>query len=145
VLNYLWKTLDTLRHAARIRRWHPFHAFGRRGEDLAHRLLRSEGYTVVARNYRTNTGSGEVDIIAWQGETLVFVEVKSRRTDEFGPPESAIDLDKRTRLVRAAGNYALRANISWDKVRFDVVTIVSGKPPEVRLFQDAFRTHTSVS
>jgi putative endonuclease len=145
VLNFLWKGFDILRHAARTRRWHPFHALGRRGEDLAHRLLRRKGYTVVARNYRTNTGSGEVDIIAWNADTLVFVEVKSRRTDEFGAPEAAIDLDKRTRLVRAAANYALRANVAWDKVRFDVITVVSGNPPEVTLIRDAFRPHTSMS
>lgn len=145
MLNFLWKGLDALRHAARLRRWHPHHAFGRRGEDLAHRLLRRHGYTIVARNYRTNTGSGEVDLVAWDRETLVFVEVKSRRTDEFGAPESAIDLDKRTRLLRAARNYALRANVGWDRVRFDVVAVTGGRHPEARLIQDAFRTHTSMS
>lgn len=145
MLNFLWRALDRLRHAVRVRRWHASHAFGRRGEDLAHRLLRSRGYTVVARNYRTNAGSGEVDIVAWQGETLVFVEVKTRRSEEYGAPESAVDFEKRSRLVRAARNYAMRANVAWEAVRFDVVSVISGDPPEIRLLQDAFRTHTSLT
>ncbi len=145
MLNFFWRAVDRLRHAVRVRRWHARHAFGRRGEDLAHRLLRARGYTVVARNYRTNTGSGEVDIVAWHGETLVFVEVKARATEEFGAPESAVDADKRSRLLRAARNYATRANVPWNSVRFDVVSVVDTRPPQVRLFQDAFQTHTSVS
>ena len=145
MLNFAWRFLDALRHAARKRRWHPAHAFGRRGEDLAHRLLRKEGYVVVARNYRTNTGSGEVDIVAWDRDELVFVEVKSRRTDEFGTPDRAVDVEKRARLVRAARSFTGRSRVPWERVRFDVVSVVDGSPPEITLIRDAFRSHTFVS
>lgn len=145
MLNFAWRAFDALRHAARRRRWHPSHAFGRRGEDLAHRLLRSKGYIVVARNYRTSTGSGEVDIVAWDGDALVFVEVKSRRTDEFGTPDRAVDFEKRARLVRAAHNYVRRAGVAWERVRFDVVSVVDGSAPELTLVRSAFQSRTFVS
>lgn len=145
MLNFAWRFFDVLRHAARRRWWHPNHAFGRRGEDLAHRMLRSRGYIVVARNYRTGTGSGEVDIIAWDGDALVFVEVKSRRTDEFGTPERAVDFEKRARLVHAAHNYVRRAGVAWERVRFDVVSVLDGNVPELTLIRDAFQSRTSVS
>jgi putative endonuclease len=112
---------------------------GRMGEDMAHRFLRSHGCTVVARNYRTRSGSGEVDLVAWHGQTLVFVEVKTRASIEFGEPESAVDTEKRTRLRHSARDYAHRANIEWEKTRFDVVSIVLGKPPRIEWLRGAFR------
>jgi putative endonuclease len=140
----MWQNLlrlsDALRHRARLRVWNPERAAGRRGEDLAHRFLRRAGYTVVARNYRTATGSGEVDVVAWDGETLVFVEVKSRRSEEYGAPDRAIDQDKRRRLLRAARDCARRADVPWEKVRFDVVNVVFTNPPSITHFKDAFRT-----
>src|SRR5882762_185270 len=78
---------DWVRHAIRRRKWTPPLALGRRGEDLAHRFLRKQGYVIVARNYRLSSGDGEADVIARDGETLVFIEVKSRETADFGPPE----------------------------------------------------------
>lgn len=145
MLSFAWRFLDTLRHAARKRRWNPAHALGRRGEDLAHRLLRRHGYVVVARNYRTNSGSGEVDIIAWDRDELVFIEVKSRHTLEFGLPDRAVGVDKRSRLVAAARSYAARARVPWQRVRFDVVSVLDSVPPEITLIRDAFRSHTYVS
>ena len=145
MLNAVWGVLDKVRDAARKRRWHPNHAFGRRGEDLAHRRLRSLGYTVVARNYRTSTGSGEVDLIAWEGGTLVFVEVKSRRGDEFGTPDRAVDRDKRRRLIKAARTYVGKAAVDWQMVRFDVVSIVDGPRPEITLIRDAFPTRLAMT
>jgi putative endonuclease len=93
----------------------------------------------VARNYRTRSGSGEIDLVAWDGNTLVFVEVKSRATAEFGEPDRAIDAEKRNSLVRAANDYARRAEVPWSHVRFDAVSIVWGTRPEVVLVRDAFR------
>jgi putative endonuclease len=75
---------DWLRHTTRSREWFPNLALGRRGEDLAHRFLRAKGYIIVARNYRLSSGDAEADLIAWDGTTLVFVEVKSRETAAFG-------------------------------------------------------------
>jgi putative endonuclease len=102
---------------------------GRIGEDLAHRHLRKHGCTVVARNYRPPSGSGEIDLVVWDEKRLVFVEVKTRASEEFGTPESAVDADKRARLLRAAGEYARRVNVPLDEVRFDIVSVVMGQRP----------------
>src|SRR5262245_9963474 len=103
------KGFDRLRHSARLRRWQADHAWGRRGEDVAHRYLRSIGFTIVARNYRTRTGSAEADLVGWDEATLVFVEVKSRASEAHGSPEQAVDAEKRRRLMRAASEYIRRA------------------------------------
>jgi putative endonuclease len=111
---------------------------GRIGEDMAHRHIRRRGCTVVARNYRTSSGSGEIDLVAWQGDTLVFIEVKTRRTAEFGEPERAVDQEKQQRLHRAARDYARRANVAWEKTRFDIVSVVLGPPARIDWIPDAF-------
>jgi putative endonuclease len=112
---------------------------GRLGEDMAHRYLRSHGCTVVARNYRTRNGAGEIDIIAWEGETLVFVEVKTRTTAEFGEPDRAVDIDKRDHLRRAAREYGRRASVLAEASRFDVISIVLVAPVRIDWHRDAFR------
>jgi len=111
---------------------------GRVGEDLAHRYLRSHGFTIVARNYRTRSGSGEIDIVAWQGPTLVFVEVKTRQSAEYGAPDRAVDAEKQRRLQVAARDYIRRAAIAREHVRFDIVNVVLGVKPQVELIRDAF-------
>lgn len=131
---------DWLRHTARRRSWNPDLALGRRGEDLAHRYLCREGFIIVARNYRLAAGDAEADLIAWEGEHLVFVEVKSRRSDEHGLPERAIGEEKRAHLLRVAREYARKTNTPWECVRFDVVTVVFDQPPRLQLFRNAFRT-----
>ncbi len=135
----LLRLSDALRHRARLRQWSPERAAGQRGEDLAHRFLRRAGYTVVARNYRTATGSGELDLVAWDGATLVFVEVKSRTSQEYGAPGRALDAGKRERLRRAGRDYARRADVAWERVRFDLVEVLFSDPPSVAHFKDAFR------
>ncbi len=130
---------DWLRHLARRRSWNPNLALGRRGEDLAHRFLRRSGYIIVARNYRLPAGDGEADLIAWEGETLVIVEVKSRQSDEFGPPERAIGDDKRTHLRRVARAYARKTDTPLDRVRCDVVTVILSARPQLQLVRGAFR------
>jgi len=129
--------LDRLRHAGRRKHWKPDLALGRRGEDLAHRYLRKHGFTIVARNYRLAAGDGEADLIAWERETLVFVEVKSRRTDEHGPPERAIDERKRAHLRRIAREYTRKTETPWERVRFDLVTVVFSDPPRIELLRGA--------
>ncbi len=130
---------DWLRHLARRRRWKPNLALGRRGEDLAHRFLRRQGYTIVARNYRLAAADGEADLIAWEGDTLVIVEVKARQSDEFGPPERAIGDDKRTHLRRVARAYARKTDTPWKRVRCDVVTVIMSSRPQLELIRDAVR------
>jgi putative endonuclease len=129
---------DWLRHRARLRLWDHDRAWGRRGEDVAHRYLRARGYTIVARNYRTRSGSGEVDLIGWDGETLAFVEVKARQTEEFGTPDWAVDPEKQRRLLIAARDYVRHAGVEWEKARFDIVSVVWSKADGVTLIKDAF-------
>ena len=93
---------------------------------------------MVARNYRTLSGSGEIDLVAWDGRKLVFIEVKTRSSREFGPPESAVDREKRERVQRAARDYARRAEIPWRDTRFDIVSIVLDSPPRIEWLRDAF-------
>lgn len=103
---------------------------------MAHRYLRRQGYIVVARNYRLSAGDAEADIIAWDGGTLVIVEVKTRESDAYGPPDRAIDEDKRRALARVAREYSRKTG-KIPPVRCDVVGIVLGKSPRIELFRDA--------
>jgi putative endonuclease len=138
----LYRMADYARDRARRRQWDPALAAGRRGEDIAHRYLQRAGLVVVARNHRSSNGSGEVDLIAWDGDKLVFVEVKSRRSTEFGTPDRAVDRDKQHRLMRAALDYSHRADVPMSQFRFDVVSVVFGTPPEVKHFKDVFTIRT---
>ena len=131
--------LDSLRDARRRRLWDRDKASGRRGEDLAHRFLRKQGYTIVARNYRLSSGDAEADLIARDGEDLVIVEVKTRASDEYGPPEQAVNPEKRRHLMRVAREYARKTDTPWEQVRFDIVSIVLREPPEITLLRAAFR------
>lgn len=136
--------LDRLRDFARQGRVDPDAATGRRGEDLAHRFLQRQGYTVVARNYRPASGAGEIDLVAWDGPTLVFVEVKTRTSEEFGAPDRAVDGEKEKRLLRAARSYAHRAGVEMEQARFDIVSVVLERPPRLELIRDAFRTSQTI-
>ncbi len=137
--------LDRLRHARRRRTWDHDLAAGRRGEDLAHRFLRRQGYTIVARNYRLSSGDAEADLIAREGEDLVIVEVKTRASADFGPPERAVNPEKQRHLIRVAREYARKTDTPWERVRFDVVSIVLDNPlgdtPAITLLRSAFHTH----
>lgn len=125
-----------MRNAAQRRRWHADLATGRRGEDIAHRFLQKQGYTIVARNFRTLSGAGETDIVARKGSRLVFVEVKTRRSAEFGPPNRAIGRVKEIAMLRAARDYCARAGIDPAQTRFDVIGVVLGTPVEIRHFEN---------
>jgi putative endonuclease len=127
---------DTLRHRARRLRWSHDQAVGRHGEDLAHRFLQRSGFTIAARNYRLESGAGEIDLIGWDRETLVFVEVKTRETDQFGAPDRAIGQEKLRTMVRAARNYTHRADVLWQNVRFDIVNVVMGTQPSLTHIRD---------
>lgn len=110
---------------------------GKLGEDLACRELERRGYTILARRYRTRLG--EIDIVARDGETLVFVEVKARGSATWGHPTEAITPGKRRRLARMAADYLARRRAGDCACRFDVVTILMDRPPpKVTLFRNAF-------
>lgn len=132
MLNWVFLLSDRARRWGRRRHMEAPQALGRDGEDLAHRYLQRQGLLVIARNYRTPGGSAEVDLIARDGEMLVFVEVKTRETDEFGAPDRAIDGVKRDKIRRAALNYLRRSGLAEDRVRFDVVSIVAGSEAAAR-------------
>jgi len=129
---------DLLRQQGQRKHLSADHALGRRGEDIAHRFLQRAGIVIVARNYRMSSGAGEIDLVGWEGDRLVFVEVKSRQTDEYGAPDRAIGAQKQFSLIRAAREYARHAAVPWERVRFDVVTVVFSKPPSVVHFRDVF-------
>ena len=106
-MTWLYRLADAARDRGRRKFWPPDLASGRRAEDLAHRFLRRRGLVIVARNYRPPSGAGEIDLIGWDGDRLAFIEVKSRASDEFGPPEQAVDSEKRRFLERAARTLVL--------------------------------------
>jgi len=137
MLGPIYRLTDRARHFLR-RRMAPDLVAGRRGEDLAHRFLRKEGFTIVARNYRPRAGSGEIDLIAWERGTLAFIEVKTRASDEFGTPDRAVNAEKQRYILRAARDYARRANVGWDSVRFDILSVLLTKPPKIGFIRDAF-------
>ncbi|HWE53045.1 MAG TPA: YraN family protein [Bryobacteraceae bacterium] len=120
-------------------RYRKDHNLGRRGEDLAHRYLRARGFIIAARNWRPPQGGGEIDIIAWEnasGQTsLVFIEVKTRSSDAWSPPERAIDAEKMRVLRRAARDYIRRSGADPARVRFDAISITGGK---LEHFREAF-------
>ncbi len=110
---------------------------GKLGEALAVEELERRGYAVLARRYRTRCG--EIDIVAEDGGTLVFVEVKARADAEFGTAAEAVTPWKQRRLVRMARDYLARGAVPERPCRFDVVAIMFDRvPPTIELFQNAF-------
>jgi|HubBroStandDraft_4_1064222.scaffolds.fasta_scaffold201565_2 putative endonuclease len=134
----LYRLADFLRGRHRSRHSTTEQAHGRRGEDLAHRFLRRHGLTIVARNFHQRAGHGELDIVAWDRQTLVFVEVKSRASAEFGSPGRAVGIDKEKDLRRAAGEYLRRSGAAREQARFDLVNIVLTDPPDIEWIKDVF-------
>ncbi len=110
---------------------------GRRGEELAVQYLRKNGYELVQRNYVCKMG--EMDIIAKEKDTLVFIEVKTRTSTLFGPPQLAVNSAKQRQLSKVALNFLKEKRIEGAKARFDVVAILLGKRgDEIELIKDAF-------
>ena len=107
------------------------------GEDLACEALEARGYSIVARRYRVP--AGEIDIVARDGATLVFVEVKARASHEFGSAAEAVTPVKQRRLVRLATEYLVHNQIGDCPCRFDVVAIhLDTGMPEIEILQNAF-------
>jgi len=108
-----------------------------RGEDAAAAYLRDRGYRIVERNWRCRLG--EIDIVARDGETLVFVEVKSRRSAAFGAPQAAVDGRKQRKLSLAALHYLQARRVAPGPARFDVVAVtVRDDGDDIELFRNAF-------
>ena len=111
---------------------------GDRGEKLAADLLIKKNYKIVEQNYRF--GHGEIDIIAKDKDVLVFVEVKTRKNLEFGPPEFAVTKNKQRQIRKIAEAYLYQKKISDLDCRIDVVAILLKKnlPPEINHIENAF-------
>jgi putative endonuclease len=110
---------------------------GDAGEDLAASALKRQGYKILERNYLTPLG--EIDLIARQGKTMVFIEVKTRRGERFGAPQEAVSLVKQNKLRRLADYYLKQKKLGEVPVRFDVVGItVNEKGPQIEIIQNAF-------
>lgn len=111
--------------------------FGKTGESVAVRFLKKQGYRIIEKNYRTDMG--EIDIIARDSDTLVFVEVKARNSDRFGSPKAAVTPVKQRKLSMAALCYLKATCQLQSKARFDVVAIVSGNHAiHTELIKNAF-------
>ena len=118
---------------------HRLLTFGRSSEIRAIDYLRSLGYRIVTSGYRVS--GGEIDVIAWDGEVLVFVEVKARQNRER--PEDSVGFKKQRRMIRAAQAYLSKHHLQEVQYRFDIVavTAVPGSKPEFRLLRDAFNMY----
>lgn len=112
-------------------------SLGRCGEDAAALYLGTQGYSILARNLRTPVG--EIDIIAQKDKTLVFVEVKTRRSLVFGTPQEAVGPRKQRQIIRAALWYLSDAHYRRFQPRFDVIAILyPASGPQIEHIVNAF-------
>jgi putative endonuclease len=125
----------------------PHLALGQRGERLAADFLLGHGFRLVASNFKLNVGRGrlgalvqaEIDLVAYEGTTLCFIEVKTRSSDWFAAPEANVDLRKQRQITRAARAYRRLLGVAYTPHRFDVVSVIlpppddSGQAPPPRL------------
>jgi len=116
----------------------PRRLFGQEGEATAERYLREKGYRILAKNLRTSLG--ELDLVAEDGQVLVFVEVKARRTEEFGGAVHAVHRRKQEKLIQLASQYLARHHLSKRTCRFDVIVLQGAEAslPQVEHIQNAF-------
>jgi len=110
---------------------------GKQGEELAADFLRVHGYEIKARNWRVNRL--EIDLVAARGDTLIFVEVKTRSSTEFGSPAAYVDARKKRLLASAASAYMQSVGHEW-AFRFDLISVVipARGAPQIEHFPDAF-------
>ncbi len=111
---------------------------GAAGEKLAGRFLRRNGFKILYRNFRGRSG-GEIDLVCRDGDTLVFVEVKTRSREDFGRPFDAVGRDKQMRLSRGGLAWLRMLDNPDILFRFDVVEVLlSENPPRIELLRNAF-------
>jgi len=115
-------------------------ALGERGEKFAAKYLRRHGYRVLVRRFKTR--AGEIDIVCRHGEWLVFIEVKTRKSDDYGAPSEAVTGDKQRHMSRVALDYLRLLDHPRIRFRFDIVEVIMQdgvrKPADIRLIQNAF-------
>ncbi|MCI0499848.1 MAG: YraN family protein [Planctomycetales bacterium] len=125
-----WVRKKLLATPARLGRW---------GQDQAERHLKRRGCRTLTRNY--SCGGGEVDLVMTEADgTLVFIEVKTRRNEDFLPAMAAVTQEKKRKIIRTAKRFLKQFRISDRPLRFDIVTVVLGAkgPPDIRHYPNAF-------
>ena len=106
---------------------------GQQGEAKAAAYLTAKGYRILARNFAAV--GGEIDIVAQDGKTLVFVEVKTRAYEAFGGPIGAVTQSKQQKIARAATQYIKANGLKFDRIRFDIVGVL---PEKIEHVENAF-------
>jgi putative endonuclease len=135
IVQSVLKTLDRL-SPARHRAAHLY--TGERGEEAAYFHLRTLGYVIVARNYRSPRRRGEIDLIGWDRDVLCFIEVKTRSSKDYIPAEVAVDGVKQHDLREVAREY-LRKVPGGPRTRFDIVSVyVAEGQVQFEIFKNAF-------
>jgi putative endonuclease len=114
------------------------HALGKTGEKVALHYLENKKYKIVAENFRLFRG--EIDIIAYDKHTLVFIEVKTRKSTDFGLPEESVTVAKQEQIKKIAQGFLTKNNLHETECRFDVVslTLDAGKGYSIRHIKNAF-------
>jgi putative endonuclease len=121
----------------------PSQHFGRSAEVLAEEWLQKKGYRILERNLRV--GGGELDLIAQHHDTLVFLEVKGRRTNQFGGAPYAIDTRKKRQIIKLASYYLSQHGLSNQLCRFDVILITGTDMDSLKIthLEQAFEVSSS--
>lgn len=114
---------------------------GARGETLAYWHLRRAGYMIVARNRRPQSRWGELDMVGWDGPVLAFIEVKTRTSEQAGPPEAAVTFRQQGRIVKSAQEYMRQLKRRPAGYRFDIASVLwhPSAGYQVRVIKDAFK------
>ena len=114
---------------------------GRKGEDIATRFLKKTGYKIIERNFKCRLG--EIDLIAFEKGVLIFIEIKTRTSYSFVPPQLSVNRIKQKKIINSALSYLVQKRITGIDCRFDIITIIFptdlNKGEKVTLIKDAFR------
>src|SRR5688500_14500388 len=114
-------------------------SLGKLGENLACAALKQRGYAIIARRYRTKLG--EIDVVARDGDTTVFVEVKLRTGSNFGDGAVAVHAAKQRKVALMAMDYLVRHRLEDRPCRFDVIAIDAERnPPRIEVYENAFES-----
>ena len=122
-----------------VQSWSASESLGSRGEKAAARFLKRQGYVIVGRGERDRIG--EIDLVAVDGKTIVFVEVKTRTSRDLGHPAEAVDGNKQRQLTRVALSYLRRHDLLEYRARFDVVAVIwpsDQRHPTIEHIKNAF-------
>lgn len=124
-------------HSSKKRR-QSAHSLGKSGENIALRYIESQKYRIVARNFRLFRG--EIDIIAYDGKALVFIEVKTRKSTDFGLPEESVTPSKQNQIKRIARGFLAKNDLDEIECRFDVISLIFDEEESysIRHIKDAF-------